>query len=257
METRVEIDSCEKKLAALLHTPVKIPAPGLVLFHGLSNSRSDCPLINETTAALIEEGFFTLRFDFFGSGESPGLLRDKTWTELRQNAIDAIEYLTQIEGTAELGLWGRSLGATFAILCADQPRIEALVLASSDVLVTKTFCKEKFEMLKHKQEALEKRGKSLPGTGQFKGPLELNVCFFEKLPEIEQDILSRLPLLKNVLVMATTPDVKVPLENSVEIINAARRPKKLIIYEGVEHDYKGIEDEAVGHVVAWFEEHLR
>ncbi len=256
MEEKVQILSRGKKLAGLLHRSGEGPAPGVVLFHGLSNSKEDCPLINEVTATLNSEGFFTLRFDFFGSGESPGLLRDKTWEELRQNAMDAIAFLMNIKGVTEIGLWGRSLGATFAILCANQPKIEAVVLASPDVLVTKTLNKHKFEMLKKKNELLRKQGKSLPGTGKFKGPLELNEAFFSDLQKVEQEVLATLPLLQNVLVMATTPDVKVPLENVVEVINNVREPKKLIIYEGVNHDYHPVENDAVGHGVAWFKEYL-
>lgn len=257
MEEKISFNSCGKRLIGLKGVPEETSAPGVILFHGLSNTKTDCPLINETTAALIKHKFFTLRFDFFGSGESLGMLRDKTWEELRQNAIDATEFLADDDRVTNIGIWGRSLGGTFAILCGAHPRIKALVLATPDVYVTKTFSKENFHRLKKKQEELEKQGKVLPGTGKYKGPLQLNEAFFSYLPKIEAEVLQMLPKLKNVLVLATTPDIKVPLENSIAIINQVREPKKIIVFEGVDHGYTGVEDKAVGEVIEWFTRHLR
>lgn len=256
MEKKVIIASRGKKLFGLLCVPKEIPAPGVVLFHGLSNSKRDCPLINETTEMLVNEGFSTLRFDFFGSGESPGLLKDKTWEELRQNAIDAIDYLSHQKAVTKMGLWGRSLGGTFAILTEDISRAGCIVLASTDVLVTRSLGKEKFTKLKKRQEKLEKEGKMLPGTGKFKGPLELNENFFRGLREVEREVLEKLPKLRNVLVLATTPDMKVPIENSTAIINTVQEPKKIVIFENVEHDYSDVEGEAVRETINWFKKYL-
>lgn len=256
MEKKINFTSFGKKLFGLLNVPDKIPAPGIVFFHGLSNGKTDCPLISETTEMLINEGFFTLRFDFFGSGESPGFLKDKTWGELRQNAIGAIKYFSHQKGITKIGLWGRSLGGTFAILTGDISRVGCIVLASPDVLVTRTLGKEKFTKLKKRQEELEKEGKTLPGTGKFKGPLELNENFFRSLREVEQEALEKLPELKNVLVLATTPDIKVPIENSTTIINMVQEPKKIIIFENVEHDYSGVQGEAVKEIINWFKKYL-
>ena len=256
MEKKINFISFGKKLFGLLNVPDKIPAPGVVLYHGLSNSKIDCPLINETTEMLIKEGFFTLRFDFFGSGKSPGLLKDKTWKELKQNAIDAIKYFSHQTGITKIGLWGRSLGGTFAIITGDISRVECIVLASTDVLVTRTLGKERFTKLKKRQEELEKEGKVLPGTGKFKGPLELNENFFRSLKGVEQEVLEKLPELKNVLVLATTPDIKVPIENSTTIINMVQEPKKIIIFENVEHDYSGVQGETVKEIINWFKKYL-
>ena len=256
MEKRVTFQSSGHELVGHLHVPEKELSPGVVLLHGLSNTMTDCPLINEVTAALIGEDYATFRFDYFGSGESPGLLKDKTWEIMLQNTRDAIDFLRSKLRTARIGLWGRSLGSTFAILCADDPRVEALCLASSDVFVTKTLSYERFLELRKKQQELEKHGRALPGTGKYKGPLELKNDFFASLETIEKSVVESLSKLRNTLVLATTPDVKVPLENSIEIINRAREPKRILVFEGLDHAYIGVEGKAVGEISKWYQHFL-
>jgi len=257
MESRITFSSGGKQLVGLLGAPDETPAPGVVLFHGLSNTMRDCPLIKETATMLMHGGFFALRFDFYGSGESPGLLKDKTWEEMLRNAQDAIDYLAQQEGVSAIGLWGRSLGATFAILCGNDSRVDAVVLLSPDVLVTKTLSRSKFEELKRKQEELERKGKGLAGTGRYKGPLELHTDFFDALERIESEVLRTLPTLNRVLVVATAPDIKVPLENAITVINEVQEPKRIIVFENVDHDYAGVEQEAVEHIRRWFAHKLK
>lgn len=58
------------------------------------------------------------------------------------------------------------------------------------------------------------------------------------------------------LVFGTTPDQKIPLEAACHIVNNVNEPKKIWIFEGVDHDYGGVEKEAVKLAVDWFKEYL-
>lgn len=256
LEKPIGIESSGIRLAGLIAEPAKKPAPGVVLFHGLSNTKRDCSLLEETTHKLADNGFFTLRFDYFGSGESPGLLRDKTWDTLTQNSIDAAEFLASWPGVSSIGLWGRSLGGTLIALVAESLNARTLVIASAGLLVTRTLNREVFGHLKRKHEALAREGGSLPGTGKYKGPLELSDKFFEALPKVEKIVLEALPNLSNVLVLGTSPDVKVPLESFAIVINSVNEPKRLWIYEGVDHDFAGVEEQAIEESISWFRKHL-
>jgi len=251
---KITFKSLGHDIVGVIEYQRELPTEGVILFHGLTNSKDDCPLIKEVTEALVEEGFATFRFDFFGSGESPGMLKDRTWSISKQNAKDAIKYF-QDRGVTKIGLWGRSTGGTVAVLLGDKPEIKALVLATTPVLLQAVFI-TRFEKVKRLEIQLEEKGEKLPGTGEYKGEFKFSNKFFEEVPDVENRIMTKLAGMSKVLVLATTPDTKVPLNNSTTIINTVREPKEIHIFEGVDHDYKGVENEAIKLIVSWFKKYL-
>ncbi len=251
---KITFQSLGNTLVGVIEYQRELPTKGIILFHGLTNSKDDCPLIKEVAEALVEAGFATFRFDFFGSGESLGVLKDRTWSISEQNAKDAIKYF-QDRGVTRIGLWGRSTGGTVAILCGDDPNIKAFVLATTPVLLQDVFI-TRFEKVKKLEIQLEEKGKKLPGTGEYKGEFKFSNRFFEEVPKTEKRIMTNLAGMNKVLVLATTPDTKVPLNNSITIINRVREPKEIHIFEGVDHDYRDVENEAIKLVVSWFREYV-
>lgn len=252
---KVTFKSLRYNLVGIIDIPHKIPAPGVILFHGLSNSKEDCPMINETADMLVKEGFIAFRFDFYGSGESPGLMRDKTMSVLEKNARDALRFLSNDKRVTEIGLWGRSLGGTIVACIGSHPRVKASIILTGGVILEKTFAPH-FEKLKKMEKEFEKKGKKLPGTGYYKGPYELGDIWFKELPEIERRIMNSLKRMSHVLVLATTPDIKVPLENATTIINTVREPKEIHIFENIEHDYRGVEKIVLELEKKWFRTYL-
>lgn len=251
---KVSFKSLGYDLVGVIEYPKEESTSGIILFHGLTNSKDDCPLIKEVSEALVKEGFIAFRFDFYASGESPGQLKDKTWSILEQNAFDAIEFFLKTTRIKKIGLFGRSTGGTVAVLCSTHPSIKAYALASPFVLIARSIPKFKKVMkLEHK---LEKEGKVLPGTGKYKGEYNFNDKFFEEAPIFEEKITNNLTKMSHVLILATTPDMKVPLDNATTVINTVKETKKIYIFEGVDHDYKGVEISAVELVVKWFERYL-
>ena len=256
MSTKIKFKSLGYDLVGIVEHPKEIPASSVILFHGLTNSKDDCPLIKEVADALVKEGFITFRFDFYGSGESPGELKDRTWSITEQNAQDAIKYFKKNEKVTGIGFWGRSTGGNAAILCADDPQIKAFALASTPVLLQECFLK-RFEKVRKLELELETKGKKLPGTGKFKGEFSFNSKFFEEVSLYEKKVMENLKKMSNVLVLATTPDIKVPLNNSTTIINTVKEQKEIHIFEGIEHDYKGVEEQVIELTVSWFKKYLR
>ncbi len=255
MQKKITFNSLGYDLVGIIEYPKVTPAPIVILFHGLTNSKDDCPLIKEAAGVLVEEGIITFRFDFYGSGESPGELTDRTWSILEQNAHDAINYIKNNENVTGVGLWGRSTGGNAAILCAGDSQVKAFVLASTPVLLKECFLK-RFNKVKELELELEKKGKKLPGTGNFKGDFIINSKFFDEVPLYEKKVMENLKKMSNVLVLATTPDIKVPLSNSTMIINTVKEPKEIHIFEGVDHGYAGVEEQAIELAVSWFKKHL-
>lgn len=253
---RVSFESSGQQLVGVMEYTSANPTAAVVLIHGMTNSKDDCPLIKETAEALAKEGLLAFRFDSFGSGESPGELADRTISAMVQNTRDAIEFIRSTWAPRAIGLWGRSTGGTAAILCSDCPDVKAFGLATTPVLLTEVFV-TRFEKVRSLEIELEKQGKTLPGTGKYKGEFKFNPGFFEEMSGYERKVMESLSKMSHVLVLGTTPDTKVPLNNATTIVNKVKEPKEIHIFEHVDHDYKGVEREAVGLATSWFSKYLK
>ena len=255
-EISFESEGYELKGEINLPDKVEEKLPTVVLFHGLTNSRKDCPLINETAEALTENGFIAFRFDQHGSGDSPGQMQEKKMNILEQNAKDSIEVIARDARVDEerLGIWGRSLGGTLACLLPPDPRVKARVAASPSVEFERIF-KEKFEELKKKEKKLEEKGEVLPGTGDYKGPFKFKDAWRESLEGLDKRIKENLPKLDTVLTFGTSEDQKVQPWNSCIVMNKVKEPKRIWIFQA-DHDFAGVEEEAVEEALDWFKKYL-
>jgi pimeloyl-ACP methyl ester carboxylesterase len=109
-------DGAGHKVSAVLATPAQPTDRIVVLLHGfLSNKNSTT---NKTlTRAFLEQGLATLRFDFFGQGESDGPFERITVTTALDQAQSAIA-LASAKGYRRIGLIGSSFGGLIALMAA-------------------------------------------------------------------------------------------------------------------------------------------
>ena len=84
--------------------------------------------LRQLATVLSRAGFHTLRFDWFGVGDSAGELADATLARWRENLVDAARALRERGGVQEVALVGLRLGATLAALGAAAVRPSAIVL---------------------------------------------------------------------------------------------------------------------------------
>lgn len=230
--------------------------PTVVLFHGLTNTRKDCPLIEKTATELVKNGFCTFRFDFYGSGESDGEMKDKTIDIFLANAQDAIACISAYDfvDREKIGLWGRSMGGTVGCLIPPNKNIKVRVLASPPVLLEDSFT-QTFQRLQKKEKQLEKLGKSLAGTGKYKGKYALEASWFHALKGIDKRIKNNLMKLDTILTLGTSQDQKVTLDNICQIANCVNEPKRVIIYP-TDHGYTSFEKQAIEESMRWFKRYL-
>jgi hypothetical protein len=109
-------------------------APGVIFFHGFTGDRMESHWIFIKCArALASEGIASLRFDFYGSGESEGDFHAATLQSEIADARAAVRFMQQQKGidAARLGLCGLSLGGCVAASVAPASRAKALVLWSA------------------------------------------------------------------------------------------------------------------------------
>lgn len=127
-----------KLLRGMLHVPAKAtprrPTPAVVFFHGFTGDRMESHwLFIKCSRALEREGIASLRFDFFGSGESEGEFREATLLSEINDARDAVRWVRQQKRVDpdRIGLCGLSLGGAVASCVASAVKARALVLWSA------------------------------------------------------------------------------------------------------------------------------
>ena len=135
MEIQVGFESDGEEIFGVLHTPERLPAPGVVMCHGFTGHKAEAHrLFVRAARDFAQHGLCALRFDFRGSGDSAGEFRDMTISREIADAAAAFAFLaSRPEVIAErIGVLGLSLGGCVAACLAGQEeRIRALVLWSA------------------------------------------------------------------------------------------------------------------------------
>lgn len=108
---------CGIDLCGILSGPEPMPdGPAAVLCHGFATGK-DGRTSTRLEESLNRSGIATLRFDFFGHGESGGDIADITVSEAADNVFRAIRY-TREQGYRRIALFGSSFGGLAALLTA-------------------------------------------------------------------------------------------------------------------------------------------
>ncbi len=105
-----------RPLAAILATPPRGTLQIAVLCHGFLSGK-DSTTNKTLSRLLLDKEIATLRFDFFGHGESQGPLEGITVTIAVEQALAALEFVS-FAGYTKIGLIGSSFGGLIALLAA-------------------------------------------------------------------------------------------------------------------------------------------
>ncbi|MBW1809769.1 MAG: alpha/beta fold hydrolase [Deltaproteobacteria bacterium] len=111
-------------LAGVLHRPENPGPRGVVICHGMMSSK-DSPKHTGIAQELAKRGFYSMRFDFSGRGQSQGDLLQLSFSRQVTECLAAIEQLTKV-GVIKIGLVGSSMGGAVAVLTAAQTDVAAL-----------------------------------------------------------------------------------------------------------------------------------
>lgn len=121
-------------IRGLFSTPDNGEYKSVVVFlHGYTGHKNETSfLFKQLSARFVEEGYATLRYDYYGSGDSDGEFHNQTFTTARNDAKAAIDEGVRLNGGKKIILCGFSMGgavsARMSIEKADS--IEKLVLIS-------------------------------------------------------------------------------------------------------------------------------
>jgi pimeloyl-ACP methyl ester carboxylesterase len=207
----------------------------VVLSHGVT-SHKDRPWLTALSEALAAAGLTALRFSFAGNGESEGRYEEAT---LSKEVEDLGCVLDALEGQ-HVAFVGHSMGGAIGVLRAAQDaRIRALVSLAGMVHVQK-FMEVHF-------------GGLVPGRDVMLGKphCPLSETFLSDARRIDT-LLPQAPQLQMpwLIVHGTSDDI-VPLQDSLDIVEAAARHPELVQLPGVDHRFTDHHEDLVDAVVPW------
>ena len=123
MEKYVELVYDDRTLRGMMHIPdngqKKIPF--VVLFHGFQDDRNEINFVHtELSRKLCDQGIGSVRFDFYGSGESDGTFDEITVSSEVQDGIEILKYVRSLPfvDTERVAVHGLSLGGCVASMVA-------------------------------------------------------------------------------------------------------------------------------------------
>jgi pimeloyl-ACP methyl ester carboxylesterase len=218
------------KLVGILSNPSESKENLIVVScHGFDTTKESQTHVR-IAETLNKKGIATLRFDFFGHGESDGKFEDVTISEAMDDALQAIAFVKS-RGFSKVALFGSSFGGMAALLAASkQPGLKCLALKSpvSDYLGKLLADEDRINVEQWKKEGFiwheTKRGK-----------LRLNYSFFEDAEKVSGFEAANQIKVPTLIVHGDQDDV-VPVEQSRK--TASLIPNcHLEIIEGAGHKY--------------------
>ena len=246
-----------QQLNGILHSPVACdtPCPAVVFFHGFTGTKVEPHRIFVKTAReLAGDGFYALRFDFRGSGDSEGDFSEMTIGGEVSDAIKSIDVLTAMQGVdpERIGILGLSMGGCVAACVSGQDtRVKSTVMWAplSD------------DPPDRKQEILE-RSRHTP-TPEEIAQSNANVvgkAFYEELPEISPSKTIQ-QFTGQLLVIHGSGDETVPVSHGkryYELMRGRDASTELEIIDKADHTFNtvGWEQAVITKSVAWFQQTL-
>ena len=230
IEIPVTFKSDGKQLVGILHKPEKKYKKGIILCHGLGGNKTENRrLFVEAARKFTRVGYATLRFDFYGSGDSEGDFSETTITTQIQNLKDAIGFLYG-EGCEKICVLGLSLGAAISILTLPQKPVEALITWSAVSDFKKLFDVLAPEQLKENKNALE--------HFVYNGWILKRAFWNDALSHDIQKNFKQLKMSK--LILQGDADEEAFVDGMRDFMNNAYPPCDFYVIPGAGHTFQGV-----------------
>lgn len=239
-------DPQQHRVSAILSTPDAPTERIAVLCHGFLSSK-DSTTNKTLTRLLVAQDIATLRFDFFGHGESAGPFERLTVGLAVSQALAALD-LVAARGYAKVGLVGSSFGGLVAILAAARwtasrgPAADHGPSAPVGVACLALKCPvidfaEELELeLGQAGMADWQRTNTVPNFAGGAGRITLSFDFYKDAQQhIAYGAAPRVPA--PTLIVQGDRDELIPLHQSRRFFDALTVDKSLHLIEGADHQF--------------------
>lgn len=249
MEEQIQFDNqWGEKLAGTLHIPKTPQGCGVLLGHCFTCSRHT-GILRQLAGDLSREGFFALRFDFSGNGQSEGVFAESTYSKQVSEMQTAIGLLAT-RGAEWIGVAGHSMGGLISFLTAARndsiKAVCALASRLTGIRATHFLSREQRSALQRTGEVFfSSRGRSLKLTGDFFA----DVDSFNPV-----DLLKT--FRKPLLIVHGDMDEIIPVEEAYKVRDLSSERVDLEIVPNADHMFSREEDRRdISQVaVRWFKE---
>ncbi len=243
-------DSSGLSLCGILSDPLGKSKTIIILCHGFSSSK-DSGSYRKFETAFNAKGFATLRFDFFGHGESEGAFADVTISKAVDDILSAI-MLAKEKGYKRIGLIGSSFGGIACLLAAAK---------SKDVVILglRAPVSDYHEGdIKQFGPDSEWKKNGFKYYLNFEGKkFRLNYSFYEDAIT-HHGYREASKINVPTIIVHGGKDDRVPVGQSIKT-NSAIRDSKLVILPYSDHhfSYPGDYDKCINEIASFFFEHLK
>jgi len=241
-----------RRVAALLTIPEGKTDHVVLLSHGFLTNKNSTT--NKTlTRTLTERGLATLRYDFFGHGESDGPLENITVDAAVNQALAALDWLAA-NGYNKIGMVGSSFGGLVSTLAAAQrPNIRCLGLKCPVVDFPEVLRLEFGEAgMVH-----WKAHNEIPDVTGGSKPLSLHYAFYENA--LTHDGYTAAASIRiPTLIVQGERDELVPLHQSQQLMGLLQGKRQLEVLPGADHGFTKGDDfkTMTGLLADWIVQHL-
>ena len=224
------------RISAMLSRPSQPSTLAVVLCHGFLSSKNSTT--NKTLTRMVNEaGLATLRFDFFGQGDSEGPFEDITVSLAVGQAHAAVD-LVRSHGYDRIGLVGSSFGGLVAILTTAQRNDIACLALKCPVV---DFAEEFRLEFGPGELARWQSTDTIPNLMGGAERVRLKFGLYEDcLRQIAYEPASR--IVAPTLIVQGARDELVPLHQSQRLLEALRGPKRLDLLPEADHQFTRGED---------------
>ncbi|MCD6396255.1 MAG: alpha/beta fold hydrolase [Spirochaetaceae bacterium] len=237
MEKYVELKGSKGILRGMLHLPDNIRGrkyPGVVLYHGFSGDRREPGFMFVRFSRLLaNNGIASVRFDFYGSGESDGSFKDMTFSGEADDASLILDYFKSHENIDEnnITLLGLSMGGALAGYLAGKrsSEINGLILWSA--------AGEMRLFIDNREKQLQNG--EIPGNIMDIDGLLLGEEFINDIRSVS--ILETTALYTGkVLIVHGTGDTVVPVAVSDAYLEIFGSRAERVLIDDADHTFKGL-----------------
>jgi hypothetical protein len=285
MEERVEFKSGTLKLAGILHHPAGVK-PGekrsaFVMLHGFGSNKMSGSCI-APCKMLAEWGYFAMRFDFRGLGESEGPKSRVVCLEQVEDTKSAVTYLASrpdIDGT-RIAAAGSSFGAAVAVYSGGVDERIAAVISNGGWGDGETKFRRqhaspeawaRFANMMEEGKRAKKEGRTLmvprydivPIPAHLRGHLShgstMDFPFdtVESMYEFRANEVVGKIAPRPLLLLHSSNDSVTPTEQSVRLFEHARQPADLHLFAETDHFMFSDENPRVVAVIrAWLDKYF-
>jgi pimeloyl-ACP methyl ester carboxylesterase len=221
-------DAQDRRVSAVLSSPHPACKRIMVLCHGFMGYKDSW--INRTLSeTLARHGVATLRFDFFGHGESEGQLQDILLTTLVSQTESAIA-MTRGHGFTHIGLLGSSFGGLVALLVAAKSRALSVLGLRCPVSDFPALLQQQFGRM-----AIE-LWRRLGQVPDSLGHIPVHYRFYEDCRQYNAYRAAEAVIVPTMIVHGQNDEV-IPVNQSRKLIGHIRGTKTLHVIDGADHRF--------------------